>query len=131
MKGMLFYSLYGFGGALFTAGAWYAARRAKAPRQVRALLGVACSCSAAVLLLTIPAAPLMWKVGSAPRDAATLASLLDRFTFWTTLRIVCVDVSFVAVIAAMTSIVLTCRAVGVAENAKQSTRTQRRERWLV
>jgi hypothetical protein len=115
-QGIIFYSVYGFGGAILTAGALWAARRAKAPSRVLTLLGVAFAGAVAVLVLTIQAAPLMWEIGSGPRDAAALAALLDRFVFWTALRIACVDISFVSVIAAMTSIVLTSRAAATLQD---------------
>jgi hypothetical protein len=101
MRGIVFYSIYGVGGALLTAAAWLIAWRTGAPRLVRALTGVACLCSATVLVLTTQAAPLMWKLGSSPNDPAALADLLDRFTFWTTLRVACVDFSFLAIVAAL------------------------------
>jgi hypothetical protein len=44
----------------------------------------------------------MWRVGTSPDDAALLGDLLDRFTSWTILRVVCVDVSFLAVLLALT-----------------------------
>lgn len=44
----------------------------------------------------------MWKVGSTASDPVLLSPLLDRFAFWTALRIVCVDVSFLSVLAALT-----------------------------
>jgi len=105
-RGIVFYVLYGFGGALLTAAAWLVASRARASRSVRALTGAACICSALVLILTLQAAPLMWSVGSSPNEPAMLADLLDRFTFWTTLRIACVEVSFLAIVTAMTILML-------------------------
>jgi len=108
-RGIVFYSLYGFGGALLTGGTWYAAWRSHAPRLIQTLLGIACSCSVAVLLFTTQAAPLMWKVGSVSSDTEMLSGLLDRFTVWTVLRIACVNVSFVAVITSMTILLLKSR----------------------
>jgi hypothetical protein len=99
--GVVFYVLYGVGGLIVTAVAWFATWRLAAARSVRTLAGVACACSIGVLLLTIPAAPLMWRVGATPNDPAALAVLLDRFTFWTTLRVAAVDASFLSVIGAM------------------------------
>src|SRR6185369_14492694 len=100
--GIVFYSLYGFGGALLTAATWIAASRTRAPRPVRTLAGTAFICSVLVLVLTTQAAPLMWSVGSAPDDPVLLARLLDRFTFWTALRLSLVDLSFLAVLSALT-----------------------------
>src|SRR6188768_1854043 len=62
--GIVFYSLYGFGGALLTAATWIFASRTRAPRPVRTLAGTAFICSVLVLVLTTQAAPLMWSVGS-------------------------------------------------------------------
>jgi len=113
-RGIIFYSLYGLGGALLTAATWVVASRARAPRSVRLLVGFASACSVTVLLLTTQAAPLMWRVGSAANDPAALADLLQRFTFWTTLRVGCVDLSFLAIVAAMTFLVLERARVGEA-----------------
>src|SRR5579871_5384628 len=74
--GVVFYVVYGFGGALWTGASWFAASRAKAARPIRRLLAVACVCSLAVLVLTSQAAPLMWRVGATPNDATMLAELL-------------------------------------------------------
>jgi hypothetical protein len=104
--GIAFYAVYGFGGALLTAGTWIASSRTRAPRPVRTLAGAACICSLLVLVLTTQAAPLMWSVGSAPDDPTLLARLLDRFTFWTTLRIGLVDLSFLAGLSALTILAL-------------------------
>jgi hypothetical protein len=108
-RGIIFYSVYGFGGFVLTAAVWYAAFRAKAPRFARSLLGAACICSVAVLVLTTRAAPLMWKIGSGSTEPVALAALLDRFTVWTALRVACVDASFLSVVAAMTGLVLASR----------------------
>lgn len=102
-QGVLFYILYGIGGAILTVLTWSLAERGKAPAPVRYWTGTAALCSLAVLLLTTQAAPLMWQVGSAPPDAALLTGLFDRFTFWTGLRVLCVDVSFASMLAALSS----------------------------
>ncbi|MEO8182461.1 MAG: hypothetical protein ABI895_26795 [Deltaproteobacteria bacterium] len=70
------------------------------------MTGFSCVGSVVVLILTTQAAPLMWRVGSTMNDPAALADLLDRFTFWTTLRIGCVDLSFLAMVSAMTILVI-------------------------
>jgi hypothetical protein len=100
--GVVFYMVFGIGGAFVTALAWLIARRGQAPTVVRRLLGVSAIASLLVLVLTAQAAPLMWRVGSAPPDPLLLRSLLDRFTAWTMARIACVDVSFAAVLGALT-----------------------------
>lgn len=100
VRGVAFYALYGFGGASLTGLAWLAARRLQADRSIRLLLGCAFVSSLLVLVLTTQAAPLMWAVGRT-RDPALLRDLLDRFTFWTTLRIGVVDLSFLAVVSAL------------------------------
>jgi hypothetical protein len=104
-RGVVFYIVYGFGGALLTLAAWLWARRVRADRMVRRLLGAACICSLLVLILTTRAAPLMWQVGRS-QDATVLRALLDRFTFWTELRIVLVDGSFVAVLSSLVALAL-------------------------
>jgi hypothetical protein len=103
VRGIAFYSLFGFGGALLTGLAWLAARRAKAERVIRLLLGCAFISSLLVLVLTTQAAPLMWAVGRT-RDSALVGDLLDRFTLWTTLRVGLVDLSFLAVLATLVTL---------------------------
>jgi hypothetical protein len=44
----------------------------------------------------------MRRVGSAPPAPALVTGLLDRFTAWTIARVVCVDLSFAAVLGALT-----------------------------
>jgi hypothetical protein len=99
--GVVFYAVFGVGGALVTAATWLIAVRGRAPSPIRRLLATSAIASLVVLLLTTQAAPLMWRVGSAPLDAALLAALLDRFTAWTVARVVCVDASFAAVLTAL------------------------------
>jgi Na+-driven multidrug efflux pump len=100
-RGVVFYVVFGVGGLVVTALAFGAAWRLKASRAARAALLLSCLCSVLVLLATTQAAPLMWKLG-ASQDPALIRSLLDRFVVWTQLRVVLVDVSFLAVLAAMT-----------------------------
>jgi hypothetical protein len=100
-RGVIFYALYGFGGVIVTGVAWYFAFRARSQPWLRAALAAAFAASVAVLLFTTRAAPLMWRVG-ALHDPSELRQLLDRFTLWTTLRVLCVDLSFVCVVAAST-----------------------------
>jgi hypothetical protein len=100
--GIVFYVLYGFGGALLTGATWIAATRVEAPRAIRLLTAVAFVSSLAILLLTTQAAPLMFRIGSSPNDPALLADILDRFTIWTQLRVLCADQSFGAMLAALT-----------------------------
>jgi len=104
--GVVFYVVFGVGGALVTGVTWLIAVRGHAPGVVRRLLATSAIASLLVLVLTTQAAPLMWRVGSAPADPALLAGLLDRFTAWTLARVVCVDVSFGAVLAALTWVAL-------------------------
>jgi hypothetical protein len=124
-KGVVFYTVYGFGGVLLTAAAWWAATRCAASRRLRLLLALACSCSIAVLLFTTQAAPLMWRVGSAPSDPVVLSALFDRFAFWTELRIVCVDVSFICVLAALALPLLDASALHVAARQRAVAGPQR------
>jgi hypothetical protein len=109
--GVVFYVLFGVGGALVTAAAWLVAARGGAPRVIRRLLATASIASLLILVLTTQAAPLMWRVGSAPPDPALIASLIDRFTTWTALRVACADVSFLAVLSSLTLAALPRRAV--------------------
>jgi hypothetical protein len=104
--GVVYYAVFGIGGALLTALTWLLARRGQAPAVVRRLLATSALASLLVLVLTTQAAPLMWRVGSAPPDPALLRSLLDRFTAWTMARVVCVNVSFGAVLGALTLLAL-------------------------
>jgi hypothetical protein len=109
-RGVVFYAIYGFGGVLLTLTAWLVTARGRSSPRVHNLLGAAVLWSIFVLVFTIQAAPLMWRVGSAPPDALLLAALLDRFTFWTTLRVCCVDLSFLATVAALVSLVFDQRS---------------------
>jgi hypothetical protein len=104
--GVIYYVAFGIGGALLTALTWLIARRGQAPTVVRRLLATSAIASLLVLVLTTQAAPLMWQVGSAPPDPALLGSLLDRFAAWTMARIVCVDLSFGAVLGALALLAL-------------------------
>lgn len=107
--GVVFYVVFGIGGTLVTGVTWVIAIRARAPVVVKRLLATSAIASLLVLALTTQAAPLMWRVGSAPADPALVADLLDRFTRWTLWRVICVDVSFAAVLAALT-LIATSRA---------------------
>jgi hypothetical protein len=104
--GVAFYVIFGVGGALVTGLTWLIAVRGKAPAPIRRVLAISAVASLLVLLLTTQAAPLMWHVGSAPADPVLLTGLLDRFTAWTIARVVCVDVSFGAVLTALTLVAL-------------------------
>ena len=104
--GVAFYAIYGLGGALLTVPTWLAARRVKASKAIRACTGIAALSSLLVLAFTVPAAPLMWRIGASPDDPVLLAPLIDRFVLWTQLRILLADISFVAVLAALLSAAL-------------------------
>jgi hypothetical protein len=104
--GVIFYVIFGVGGALVTGLTWLIAVRGRIAAPIRRLLAISAIASLLVLALTTQAAPLMWRVGSAPSDPVLLAGLLDRFTAWTLARIVCVDVSFGAVLTALTLVAL-------------------------
>ncbi|HVV51806.1 MAG TPA: hypothetical protein VHO06_19215 [Polyangia bacterium] len=104
--GVVFYVVFGVGGALVTGLAWLIAARRQAPALIRRLLATSAVASLLVLLLTTQAAPLMWRIGSAPPAPVLLADLLDRFTAWTVARVVCVDVSFAAALTALTLVAL-------------------------
>jgi hypothetical protein len=109
-RGVVFYVVFGTGGALFTCVTWFVAIRAAAPRSIRRLLATSAIASLLVLVFTSQAAPLMWRVNSAASDPALLSDLMDRFTTWTLLRVACVDVSFAAVLTALTVAALPLRA---------------------
>jgi hypothetical protein len=100
-RGVVFYAVFGIGGAFVTGVTWLLAMRGRAPRAIRRLLAISVLASLLVLVLTTQAAPIMWRVGSAPPDPALVAGLLDRFTAWTIARVVCVDLSFSAVLGAL------------------------------
>ena len=97
--GIVFYALYGIGGLMLTSATLIVFARGKAERRVLMLLALSVACSLLILVLTIPAAPLMWSIGSAPNDPAALDPLIDRFVFWTNLRIGLADASFIAMLA--------------------------------
>jgi hypothetical protein len=105
-RGVVTYVIYGFGGALLTGATWIVAVRGRAPIAIRRLGAVACLASLAILAFTTQAAPLMFRVGSAPDDPAVLGPLLDQFTVWTNLRIACADLSFFCMLAALARLAL-------------------------
>ena len=104
-RGIAIYVMYGLGGAALTGLTWFTAGRAKAPTSIRRLCAIAFACSILILLFTTQAAPLMFRVG-ASEDAQALATLLDRFTVWTNLRVACADVSFVCMLSALSLLAL-------------------------
>jgi hypothetical protein len=106
----VFYIIFGAGGALITGAAWMVAVRGGAPRNIRRLLAISAIASLLILVLTTQAAPLMWRVASAPPNPELISSLPDRFTGWTELRVVCADASFLAVLSALTLAALSRRA---------------------
>jgi hypothetical protein len=105
-RGLVYYALFGFGGALLTGMAWLMAARTKAPVRVRRSTAVAALLSLAILLLTIPAAPLMMRVGKTPDEPALLGSLLDDFVSWTIPRLVGAVGSFFAMLSALTFVAM-------------------------
>ena len=98
--GVVFYVVYGIGGALLTGTTWVVAARTSAPVFVTRLAALSAVCSLLILALTTQAAPLMFQVGSTT-DAAALTALLDRFAVWTYPRLLCACVSFAAVFTAL------------------------------
>ncbi len=100
--GVIFYVVFGVGGALVTGTAFFAAIRARAPRAVRWLTGLSLGCSLLILGFTTQAAPLIWRAAASPPDPRILEPLLDRFAFWTDLRILLADLSFAAMLSALT-----------------------------
>lgn len=106
MAGIVFYVMFGFGGAILTGATWLIARRRAEARFIRRLTALAFINCLLVLLMTTQAAPLMRRVGSSPNDPALLAGLLDRFTIWTDLRILCVDLSFLCMVGALAACAL-------------------------
>lgn len=104
--GIVFYALYGFGGALLTVAAWIVARRTHAPLGIQRLAATAAVCSLLILAMTTQAAPLMFRIGSSPNDPVLLAGLIDRFALWTILRVFCTDISFFAMLGALTLLAL-------------------------
>ena len=100
--GVAFYILFGLGGAVITCWTWLIAVGSITPPVIRRLLATAAVSSLLILVMTVQAAPLMWRVGSSPPDPALISDLLDRFTMWMVLRVACADVSFLAVLSAFT-----------------------------
>ncbi len=113
--GYIFYALYGIGGALLTCGTWIVAGRVRAPLVIRRLSALASLCSLLVLGMTARAAPLMWRIGSESNNPEVLTGLLDRFVFWTNLRIVAADLSFLAILSALAYV-----ALGVSHRAART-----------
>jgi hypothetical protein len=107
--GFIFWAVYGIGGAALTGTTWWVTRRGGAPRQVRRLCGVSALCSLLILAMTTQAAPLMLRVGSSPNDEALLSHLLEPFVVWTILRILCADVSFLAMLLALARLAMNAR----------------------
>jgi hypothetical protein len=105
-RGLVYYPIGGIGSAVLTVTTWIVALRHGVPRRVSRLLALAAGCSLLVLVFTIPAAPLMFRIGSAPGNPQLVSSLLDRFTRWTIARAVWSDVAMLAMIAAMAAFVL-------------------------
>jgi hypothetical protein len=97
--GIAFYALYGIGGLVLTTATLAAFVRGQGKRSVPMLLTISAACSLLILVLTVPAAPLMWAIGSAPNDPAVLNRLIEPFAFWTNLRIGLADISFIAMLA--------------------------------
>jgi len=98
--GVAFYTMYGVGGAVLTIATLIAAVRARMARIDLLLIGVSVLCSLAVLVFTTQAAPLMFAIGAAT-DEALLPPMIERFVFWTNIRIGLVDLSFVALLAVL------------------------------
>jgi hypothetical protein len=107
--GIVFYTIYGFGGAVLTIATWIVAARARMARADVMLTGLSALCSLLVLAFTTQAAPLMFAIGGTA-DEAQLAELIERFALWTNLRIVLVDVSFVALLAVVWRSLVAARA---------------------
>jgi hypothetical protein len=107
--GVVFYAIYGFGGAALTIATWLLAARARMPRGDLVLIGLSVLCSLLVLAFTTQAAPLMFMIGGTT-DEAQLDGLIERFALWTNLRIVLADVSFVALLAVVWRSLVTRRS---------------------
>lgn len=99
--GIIFYVIYGVGGALLTGAMWFVAVRTDSPVFVRRLSSVSVLCSLLILAFTTQAALLMFRVSTSPNDAAVLQELLDGFVFWTYPRLLCACISFIAIITAL------------------------------
>jgi hypothetical protein len=96
--GIVFYAIYGFGGALLTTATLIVAARSKMARVDLMLIGLSVLCSLLVLAFTTQAAPLMFAIG-ATTDDGQLVGLIEGFVQWTNLRITLADASFVALVA--------------------------------
>jgi hypothetical protein len=80
--------------------------RTRSPRPIRVATAVAAIFTLLVLAMTIPAAPIMFQIGSAPPNPRLIAELADRFTVWTNLRAVAADIAAVALLYALTECAL-------------------------
>jgi hypothetical protein len=101
MAGVAYYAIYGFGGFLLTLAAFVASLFWQSSRRVRLLAGFSAAAPLLILVFTLQAAPLMWAIGSSPDDPVVLNGLIEPFVFWTNLRIVLADLSFLAVLLAL------------------------------
>jgi len=105
-RGLVFYPFAGIGSAMLSSAVWLLARRARAPRSLQRYAGVAGVSTLLVLVVTMRAAPIMFRIGSSPNDPAALASLADRFARLTYLRAALAAVAALALLAALTACAL-------------------------
>jgi hypothetical protein len=105
-SGLVFYPAAAIGSAILCCVTWFLAARTRAPRSVRVATAIAAACTLLVLAMTTQAAPLMFRIGSAPPDPVLIADLADRFTWWTNLRAVSADLAAVALLYALTACAL-------------------------
>ena len=100
-RGFALYLTYGFGGAVMTALAYAAARRAGLPTAARRLIATSVVASIAILVMTTQAVPLGLSVRTETNPVA-LNQIFNRFELWTVLRLCCGIASFLCMITALT-----------------------------
>ena len=85
-NGLVVYPLLGIGAALLTVLATALAYIVRSPIEVLLLLSIASLLSVLHSFATTRAAPVMLSIKDTPNDEALLASKLDRFARWHTVR---------------------------------------------
>jgi hypothetical protein len=85
-NGLVVYPLLGVGAALLTVLATALAYIVRSPIEVLLLLSIASLLSVLHSFATTRAAPVMLSIKDTPNDEALLASKLDRFARWHTVR---------------------------------------------
>jgi hypothetical protein len=104
--GLVFYPALAIGSALLSCAVWLATVRTKAPRSTRWQAAAAAVSALLVLGVTMQAAPIMFRIGASPNDAASIQPLADRFAALTNIRALFADAGAVALLWALTTCAL-------------------------